>query len=100
MILTADGELIWPETREVLARPCLCRGKQGWMGLRGSQDLRRRGAIQIDLIVTDGHDGRLSAVSALFAATPSPRWRVAEAAQCAQRHSQARTRRGASGTGR
>jgi len=35
--------------------------------------LRTRGAIQIDLIVTDGHDGRLSAVSELFAATPRQR---------------------------
>jgi transposase-like protein len=37
------------------------------------EDLRRRGATQIDLIVTDGHDGRLSAVKALFTATPRQR---------------------------
>ncbi len=43
------------------------------MGLRGSQDLRRRGATHIDLIVTDGHDGLIAAVSELFTATPSPR---------------------------
>ena len=34
------------------------------------QDLRGRGATQIDLIVTDGHDGVLAAVAQLFAATP------------------------------
>ena len=33
------------------------------------QDLRTRGATQVDLIVTDGHDGLLAAVSALFTAT-------------------------------
>ena len=43
------------------------------MGLRGSQDLRSRGATQIDLIVTDGHDGLLAAVSDLFASTPRQR---------------------------
>jgi len=35
--------------------------------------LRTRGATQIDLIVTDGHDGLLGAVSELFAATPRQR---------------------------
>ncbi len=33
------------------------------------QDLLKRGATQVDLIVTDGHDGLLAAVSALFTAT-------------------------------
>ncbi|GAC1432308.1 MAG: hypothetical protein NVSMB54_28220 [Ktedonobacteraceae bacterium] len=33
------------------------------------QDLRTRGATEVDLIVTDGHDGLLAAVSALFTAT-------------------------------
>jgi putative transposase len=37
------------------------------------QDLRTRGATQVDLIVTDGHDGLLAAVSALFTATPRQR---------------------------
>jgi putative transposase len=46
-------------------------------GLGGSQDLRRRGATHIDLIVTDGHEGLLAAVSELFAATPRQRWQVA-----------------------
>jgi transposase-like protein len=31
------------------------------------------GATQIDLIVTDGHEGRLSAVADLFSATPRQR---------------------------
>ena len=39
-------------------------------GPGGSQDLRSRGATQIDLNVTDGHDGLLSAVSQLFSAPP------------------------------
>src|SRR5205809_1798985 len=42
-------------------------------GPGGSQDLRSRGATQIDLNVTDGHDGLLSAVSQLFSATPRQR---------------------------
>lgn len=37
------------------------------------QDLRTRGATEVDLIVTDGHDGLLAAVSALFTATPRQR---------------------------
>ena len=47
---------------------CARRDKDGWSCLL--QDLRRRGATQMDLIVTDGHEGLLSAVSALFPATP------------------------------
>jgi putative transposase len=42
-------------------------------GPGGSQDLRTPGATQIDLIVTDGHEGLLSAVSELFSATPRQR---------------------------
>ena len=38
-------------------------------GVGGSQDLRTRGVSEIDLIVTDGHDGLLAAVSTLFPAT-------------------------------
>ncbi len=48
--------------------------KEGWACLL--QDLRARGATHIDLIVTDGHDGLLAAVSELFAATPRQRCRV------------------------
>lgn len=54
--------------KEVLAlRACAEENKDGWMDLL--QDLRTRGATQLDLIVTDGHDGLLAAVSALFPAT-------------------------------
>src|SRR6266581_6781231 len=48
--------------KEVLGlRACAEENKEGWACLL--QDLRRRGATHIDLIVTDGHDGLLSAVS-------------------------------------
>jgi hypothetical protein len=47
--------------KEVLAlRACAEESKDGWACLL--QDLRSRGATQIDLIVTDGHDGLLAAV--------------------------------------
>ena len=58
--------------KEVLAlRACAEEDKEGWLSLL--QDLRTRGATQIDLIVTDGHDGVLAAVGQLFAATPRQR---------------------------
>lgn len=54
--------------KEVLAlRACAQESKDGWVDLL--QDLRTRGATQVDLIVTDGHEGLLAAVSALFTAT-------------------------------
>jgi transposase-like protein len=68
IILTALGVDL-AGNKEVLAlRTCAEESKEGWLGLL--QDLRTRGATQIDLIVTDGHDGLLGAVSELFAATP------------------------------
>jgi putative transposase len=58
--------------KEVLAlRACAEESKEGWLGLL--QDLRTRGASQIDLIVTDGHDGLLAALTELFTATPRQR---------------------------
>lgn len=58
--------------KEVLAlRACAEESKDGWMDLL--QDIRTRGVTQIDLIVTDGHDGLLAAVAALFSATPRQR---------------------------
>jgi transposase-like protein len=58
--------------KEVLAlRACAEESKEGWLGLL--HDLRTRGATQIDLIVTDGHDGLLAAITELFAATPRQR---------------------------
>ena len=67
MILTALGVDL-EGSREVLAfRACAEEDKDGWSCLL--QDLRTRGVSAIDLIVTDGHDGLLAAVSALFPAT-------------------------------
>ena len=71
IILTALG-LDLAGNKEVLAlRACAEEDKEGWACLL--QDLRTRGATQIDLIVTDGHDGLLAAVSELFSATPRQR---------------------------
>lgn len=58
--------------KDVLAlRVCAEEDKDGWSCLL--QDVHSRGATQIDLIVTDGHEGLLAAVSALFSATPRQR---------------------------
>jgi len=67
MILTALGVDL-EGSREVLAfRACAEEDTDGWSCLL--QDLRNRGVSEIDLLVTDGHDGLLAAVSALFPAT-------------------------------
>ena len=71
IILTALGVDL-AGNKEVLAlRACAEESKEGWISVL--QDLRARGATQIDLIVTDGHDGVLAAVAQLFAATPRQR---------------------------
>src|SRR5450432_3743117 len=71
VLLTALGVDL-EGNKEVLAlRACAEESKDGWSCLL--QDLRQRGATQIDLIVTDGHEGILSAVAALFGATPRQR---------------------------
>jgi putative transposase len=71
LILTAFG-VDQAGNKEVLAlRACAEEDKDGWACLL--QDLRSRGATQIDLTVTDGHDGLLAAVSELFASTPRQR---------------------------
>jgi putative transposase len=71
LILTALG-VDQEGRKEVLAlRACAEEDKDGWACLL--QDLRTRGATQIDLIVTDGHDGLLAAVKELFSATPRQR---------------------------
>lgn len=58
--------------KDVLAlRTCAEESKEGWLSLL--HDLRTRGATQIDLFVTDGHEGLLAAVCELFAATPGQR---------------------------
>jgi len=67
IILTALGVDL-EGNKDVLAlRACAEEDKDGWSCLL--QDLRTRGATQMDLIVTDGHEGLLAAVSALFSAT-------------------------------
>lgn len=71
MILTALGVDL-EGSREVLAfRACAEEDKEGWSCLL--QDLRTRGVSHIDLLITDGHDGLLAAVSTLFPATPRQR---------------------------
>jgi hypothetical protein len=39
------------------------------VGVRGSQELRTRGVLQVDLLVTDGHEGLLAGVADLFPTT-------------------------------
>lgn len=67
VILTALGVDL-EGSREVLAlRACAEESKDGWSCLL--QDLRTRGVTEIDLFVTDGHEGILTAISSLFPAT-------------------------------
>ncbi len=71
IILTALGVDL-AGNKEVLAlRACAEEDKDGWACLL--HDLRSRGATHIDLLVTDGHDGLLAAISEQFAATPRQR---------------------------
>ncbi len=71
IILTALGVDL-EGNKDVLAlRACAEEDKDGWSCL--VQDLRTRGVAEVDLIVTDGHDGLLAAVSSLFTATPRQR---------------------------
>lgn len=75
--------------KEVLAlRACAEESKDGWMDLL--QDLRTRGATQFDLIVTDGHDGLLVAVSTLFPATLRQRCVVHKQPSAHECHSETR----------
>ncbi len=71
IILTALGVDLEGHKEVLALRGCAEEDKEGWACLL--QDLRARGATQMDLIVTDGHDGLLAAVSELFAATPRQR---------------------------
>src|SRR6266446_3226137 len=71
IILTALGVDL-EGNKDVLAlRACAEEDKDGWCCLL--QDIRTRGATQMDLIVTDGHEGLLAAISSLFSATPRQR---------------------------
>ncbi len=71
IILTALGVDLAGNKEVVALRACAEEDKDGWACLL--QDLRSRGATQIDLIVTDGHEGLLAAVADLFSATPRQR---------------------------
>src|SRR5947209_3241214 len=71
LILTALGVDLEGHKEVLALRACAEEDKDGWACLL--QDLRRRGATHIDLIVTDGHEGLLAAVSQLFSATPRQR---------------------------
>jgi transposase-like protein len=58
--------------KEVVAlRACAEESKEGWLGIL--QDIRTRGVLQIDVLITDGHEGLLAAVGELFTATPRQR---------------------------
>jgi len=63
VILTALGGDLAGNKEILAALACAGESKDG--GVSVLEDPRTRGAIQIDLIVTDGHEGRLSAVKAL-----------------------------------
>ena len=71
LILTALGVDLEGHKEVLALRAGAEEEKDGWACLL--HDLRRRGATQIDLIVTDGHEGLLAAVCELFAATPRQR---------------------------
>src|SRR5437588_2029282 len=71
IILTALGVDLAGNKEMLALRACAEESKEGWLSLL--QDLRTRGATQIDLIVTDGHEGLLAAVSQWFSATPRQR---------------------------
>ncbi len=61
--------------KEVLAlRACAEESKDGWMCLL--QDMRTRGATQFTIIVTDGYEGILTSIAALFSKTPRQRCTV------------------------
>src|SRR5258708_2140057 len=71
IILTALGVDLEGKKEVLALRVCAEEDKAGWLSLL--QDMRTRGATQVDLLVTDGHDGLLAAVSELFSATPRQR---------------------------
>jgi transposase-like protein len=71
LILTALGVDLEGHKEVLALRACAEEDKDGWACLL--QDLRRRGATHVDLIVTDGHEGLLAAVADLFSATPRQR---------------------------
>jgi transposase-like protein len=71
IVLTALGVDLEGHKEVLALRACAEEDKDGWCCLL--QDLRNRGVKEIDLIITDGHDGLLAAVGSLFTATPRQR---------------------------
>jgi transposase-like protein len=71
MILTALGVDMAGNKEVLAALACAEEDKEGWVSVL--HDLPRRGATQIDLIGTFGHDGLRASVTQLFAATPRQR---------------------------
>jgi putative transposase len=71
IILTALGVDLEGKKEVLALRACAEEDKEGWLSVL--QDMRTRGATQVDLMVTDGHDGLLAAVGELFSATPRQR---------------------------
>ncbi|GHO63925.1 IS256 family transposase [Ktedonobacter sp. SOSP1-52] len=67
MILTALGVDLEGNREVLIFRASAEESKEGWSALL--QEMRTRGVNQIDLIVTDGHDGLLAAIADLFPAT-------------------------------
>jgi putative transposase len=67
VILTALAVDLEGNKEVVALRACAEESKEGWGGLL--QDLRSRGAQQIDLIITDGHEGILAGLREYFPAT-------------------------------
>ena len=77
-------------TKDILAiRACAQESQDGWISLL--QDLRSRGVSDVDLIVTDGHEGLLAAVAALFTAAPRQRCLVHKQPSADECHSQTGT---------
>jgi putative transposase len=70
-ILTALGVDIAGNEELLALRACAEESKDGRVSVL--EDIRRRGATQVELIVSDGHDGLLAAVTHLFPATPRQR---------------------------
>ncbi|MFL5696298.1 MAG: IS256 family transposase [Ktedonobacteraceae bacterium] len=71
IILTVLGVDLEGKKELLALRACAEEDKEGWLSVL--QDMRTRGATQVDLLVTDGHDGLLAAVGELFSATPRQR---------------------------
>src|SRR5215475_3592080 len=88
IILTALGVDLAGHKEVLALRACAEEDKDGWSCLL--QDIRTRGATQMDLLVTDGHEGLLAAVSALFTATPRQRCVEHKQPSAAERHSPSR----------